>query len=184
MDEKELQEYKQKLKGLSLKDLNDILSHINKDKVPEKYSAVEVEIASRTGAPAPKIQPAKPKEEEVHPAAATPKSEQAPEVPVSADSPKPPTVQLRKSKVSFTQAPEEKARPAAPATPPPPSVSAPVLPKAKPAEVSAKKPLDLVLTAVSVLFAIAGIYFLLVPFVPVPGAPAIKAFLIKIPPHF
>ncbi len=49
MDDKELLEYKQKLKGLSLKELNDILTHIHPAKVPEKYRAVQEEILLRPG---------------------------------------------------------------------------------------------------------------------------------------
>ncbi len=49
MDDKELLEYKQKLKGLSLKELNDILTHIHPAKVPEKHRAVQEEILLRPG---------------------------------------------------------------------------------------------------------------------------------------
>ncbi len=183
MEEKELQEYKQKLKGLSLKDLNDILSHINKDKVPEKYSAVEAEIALRSGAPAPKVEEVKAeaKPEPPKPAA---KAEPAPAPAVETGQVKPPTVQLRKSKVSFAQAPEEKTVPkAAVAVPASKPETAAAAPKVKPAP-SPKKPMDIVLTAASILFALGGIYFLLIPFANLPGSAALKQLFIKLPPHF
>ena len=53
MDDKELQEYKLKIKGLTLKELNDILTHINKQKLPEKHQAIQSEISARTGVPIP-----------------------------------------------------------------------------------------------------------------------------------
>ncbi len=50
MADNELEAYKQKLKGLTVKELNDIFGHIKKQKFPEKFQAIEDEIFSRTGA--------------------------------------------------------------------------------------------------------------------------------------
>ena len=147
MDPKELDEYKQKLKGLSVKDLTDILSHINKEKVPEKFSAVEAEIAIRGGAPRPAAQPPK--------AAAETKA-----VPKSAPKPK------------------------APSEPGPIKAAEPAKPSKPAAAAQPEEPANMVLTLLSTVFFLAGVYFLLIPFLNVPGAAALRAIFAKLPPHF
>ena len=150
MDPKELQEYKQKLTGLSVKDLTDILSHINKEKVPEKFGAVEEEIAARGGAPRPAAEIPKTAPKAVPKPAPKPKAPPEPE-PVKA------------------APPVKEAKPAAAAQPKAPGN---------------KEPANMLLSVVSAVFFLAGIYFLLIPFLNVPGAMALRAIFAKLPPHF
>ncbi len=47
MEDREIVEYKHKIKGLSPKELNDIFSHINREKFPGKCAAIQEEMALR-----------------------------------------------------------------------------------------------------------------------------------------
>ncbi len=179
MDDKDIQEYKQKIKGLTVKELHDILPHINKQKLPERHHAILAEISVRTGKPIP-----------------------AAETPVSAPEYRPPLHQYssaRSTAQDDANGPGESASSAhaedtAESVSPgrfgiglaasriqrngslDGKVSAITQEDRVPAQ---KWDLNKVLIAVSALFIVAGLYLLAISLLNLPAARAIRSMLIK-----
>ncbi|MDP8263298.1 MAG: hypothetical protein P9M13_08350 [Candidatus Ancaeobacter aquaticus] len=106
-DQNQVNEYKKKIAVLSLDDLRDILSHINKDKLPWKFDLVKAEIKSKeTGKPVsvPDVVTEKPTEDKV----SKEPVEEEKESEVKEEKKVKPAFRLRGSKLGVDK-PEEKA---------------------------------------------------------------------------